>query len=228
LLKPLAEDTQAHLAKVSHELEIREIPTLRDVYPQLAHEDAGYPFQPYQIHRRPSATETCVIMHSSGSTGLPKHIPQTHIGTTQLVVLSKEWKEHSPRLLIGSMALPAFNPFSIGLQLFHPIFTLVPIAVFPPVSASGGSLGIPTPQSVIDHAKSTGANALVAVPFFIEAWSKSPEIVEYLKTLEFVLASAGVRLQSLYGGTEFGLTVSLIPSEDRMDWEYAKFLEEVD
>ncbi|KAG6846150.1 hypothetical protein H0H93_015727, partial [Arthromyces matolae] len=140
------------------------------------------------------------------------------------------------------MALPAFNPFSIGLQLFHPIFTLVPIAVFPPVSGSGGSLGIPTPRSVIDHAKSTGANALVAVPFFIEAWSKSPEIVEYLMSLEFVayaglqlipkignqLASAGVRLQSLYGGTEFGLTVSLLPSEDRMDWEYAKFLEEVD
>ncbi|KAG6915763.1 hypothetical protein DXG01_009968 [Tephrocybe rancida] len=240
-LKSLIEETQAHLAKFSHEVEIREIPSLDAAYPQLAHEDARYPFQPYPILRRPSVSEICIIMHSSGSTGPPKPIPQTHLACTQLIVLSKEWKEHSPRLLIGGMAIAGFNPFSIALQLFHPAFTVVPIALFPPTSASGGAPVTPTPQAIIEHAKSTGANALVVVPPFIEAWSKSPEIVDYLKSLEFVayvglqlipkignqLASAGVRVQSIYGGTEFGLTVSTLPSEDRMDWDYVRFLDEV-
>ncbi|KAG5337476.1 hypothetical protein C0989_009589 [Termitomyces sp. Mn162] len=260
VLKSFVEDMQAHLDRYSHKVEITEIPPLAAAYPQLAREDADYLFEPYPILRRPSPSETCIIMHSSGSTGIPKPIRQTHLACTRLATLSPEWKEYSPHLVLGCMALPAFNPFAVVLEIFHPAFTVITIALFPPVYITGGIPRTPSPQAIIEHAKATIANALVAVPpVFIESWAKSPETIEYLKSLEFIvsfcspepdsfpltpcdkayaglnlipkignqLASAGVRLQSIYGGTELGIPVSTLPNRDVMDWEYVRFIQDV-
>ncbi|KAG6843649.1 hypothetical protein H0H87_002019 [Tephrocybe sp. NHM501043] len=73
---------------------------------------------------------------------------------------------------------------------------------------------------------------------FIHAWSAIPQALEYMKELEFVaytgapllpkvgneLASAGVRLNAIYGSTETGSPCHLIPEkENNLEWEYLRF-----
>ncbi|KAG6828418.1 putative NRPS-like protein biosynthetic cluster, partial [Tephrocybe sp. NHM501043] len=149
---------------------------------------------------------------------------------------------YAPRLIVASMALPPFHGVGVGTHLFNAVYGLVQNAVFPPTSgAIGGPPILPSPQNVLDHCKATKANAMFIIPAFIHTWSSMPEAVELLKGLEFVtyaggplppkigdrLASIGVRLNPLYGGTEFGIVTSEAPlkGSDKMDWEYVRFAE---
>ncbi|KAH0581464.1 hypothetical protein H2248_012544 [Termitomyces sp. 'cryptogamus'] len=238
-LKSLIDETKARLSASSYEVQIEEIPSLVVAYPQLAHETVGYPFEPYPtLSHRPTAMDTCMIIHSSGSTGIPKPIPQTHLYWIQIAAIP-ELREHIPRLVLGSMALPPFHAFGVGYQIIHPAYNVLACAVFPPTSAvSGGSPVVPSPNIVLEHAKATGTNAIFTIPAFIQAWSNSSDAIDYLKTLEFVsyaggplppklgnnLAASGVQLYPFYGGTEFGgPTCILRDKAEVMEWEYMRF-----
>lgn len=68
---------------VSHspefELSIEEVPSLFQIYTKLGHETAEDPFEAYPPgNARPGLTDVAFYLHSSGSTGFPKAIPQTH------------------------------------------------------------------------------------------------------------------------------------------------------
>lgn len=63
----------------TYELSIEELPALDAIFPRLGREVAEDEFIPYPaIHIRPALSEVCLYLHSSGSTGLPKVIPQSH------------------------------------------------------------------------------------------------------------------------------------------------------
>ena len=63
----------------TYELSIEELPALDDIFPRLGHEVEKDLFIPYPaIQIRPDLSEVCLYIHSSGSTGLPKVIPQSH------------------------------------------------------------------------------------------------------------------------------------------------------
>lgn len=63
----------------TYELSIWESPTLDLIFPRLGVERKEDPFIPYPaVETRPALSEICMYIHSSGSTGLPKVIPQTH------------------------------------------------------------------------------------------------------------------------------------------------------
>ncbi|KAG6808600.1 hypothetical protein H0H93_016710, partial [Arthromyces matolae] len=179
-----------------------------------------------------------MIIHSSGSTGIPKPIPQQHLYWVQ-TTSPAELREYRPRLVLGSMALPPFHGFGVGYQIFFPAFSILAAAVFPPISGTtGGSPIVPSPQATLEHAKATGTNAIFTVPAFIQAWSHSEDDINYLKSVEFVtyaggplppklgnrLAASGVQLYPFYGGTEFGgPTQVLRDRKEVMEWEYMKF-----
>jgi acyl-coenzyme A synthetase/AMP-(fatty) acid ligase len=57
-------------------LSIEEVPLLHEIYPKLGHEKEEDPFEPYPPGPRPSLDDICIYIHSSGSTSLPKSIPQ--------------------------------------------------------------------------------------------------------------------------------------------------------
>ncbi|KAG6872432.1 hypothetical protein C0995_009766 [Termitomyces sp. Mi166 len=236
-LEPLIKATKTSLVAMSHEVQIEEIPSYSSVYPHLAHEVAQDPFERYPAPKRPSMSDTCIILHSSGSTRNPQAIAQTHLSWIQNIE-SPELREHMPRLRLGCMALPAFHMFGIGLQIFTPVYGVVATSVYPPTSGSGGSPMVPSPQSVLEHIKSTKANAIFIVPSFVQVWAASHEAIDTLKELEFLgyaggplppkignyLTAAGVRLNPIYGGTEFGVVSHLVPLKDSpMDWEYLRF-----
>lgn len=205
-LKPLIDATKDSLTELSHEVQISEIPSLALVYPQLAHEVADRPFEYYPPPRRPSMLDTCIILHSSGSTRNPKAIFQTHLSWIHLILsrmllqllistlnshfgrLSAEMRVHNPRLVLGSMGLPPFHAFGIAMHIFFPTYGVLATAVFPPTSVPGGSPVQPSPQSVLEHCKSTKANALFTAPAFIQAWSTMPQAIDFLKELEFLVS----------------------------------------
>ena len=71
-------------------LTIEEMPSLNEVYPKLGRERVDDPFKPYpQPTTRPPMTDIVLYLHSSGSTGLPKAIPQTHQTLAQWAAFRK-------------------------------------------------------------------------------------------------------------------------------------------
>ena len=80
-LRDLIEDVKVEIfAKdPTYELSIEELPALDVIFPRLGVESKKDPFIPYPaLETRPAISDVCMFLHSSGSTGLPKTIPQTH------------------------------------------------------------------------------------------------------------------------------------------------------
>ena len=78
-LRDLLNGVKAEIFEPTYELSIEELPALDAIFPRLGHEVEENPFIPYPpIQIRPDLSEVCLYLHSSGSTGLPKVIPQTH------------------------------------------------------------------------------------------------------------------------------------------------------
>jgi len=62
------------------QLQIDEVPVLRDLYPTLVGDAPNEPFSPYPPPiLRSSKNDILFYLHSSGSTGFPKPIPMTNL-----------------------------------------------------------------------------------------------------------------------------------------------------
>jgi acyl-CoA synthetase (AMP-forming)/AMP-acid ligase II len=65
--------------KAEIEVEIKEIPALSDIYPDLKSNKKGADVELLPVPKRKVFAEgTEVYLHSSGSSGFPKSIPYTH------------------------------------------------------------------------------------------------------------------------------------------------------
>lgn len=59
-------------------LTISEMPPIYQIFPRLGHETAENLFVPYpKAQNRPQLDEVMLCLHSSGSTGIPRTVPQT-------------------------------------------------------------------------------------------------------------------------------------------------------
>ncbi|KAJ6473883.1 hypothetical protein C8R45DRAFT_835129, partial [Mycena sanguinolenta] len=218
-------------------LKIEEIPSLSEVYPNLGAEKLESPFQAYYSSDQSlalSLDNIALYMHSSGSTGFPKPIAQTHralVGWASLPAVA--YTRLDIEKPMANMGLPCFHLFGITFQLLMPLAG-TPAAVYPPSATSPSMLPvIPTPDNILDHAKQTKCRSLLAVPSLLATWSKSPEAVAYLATLHSIiwaggplpqrigdgLVDAGVPLICGYGATEMGaITVVKRLEEDAKEW----------
>ncbi|KAF8174362.1 hypothetical protein K438DRAFT_1849366 [Mycena galopus ATCC 62051] len=225
-------------------LSIEEIPLLGQLYPHLSHEKKEHPFKPY-----PSGTakidDLAFYLHSSGSTGLPKCIPQTHRSIIQLAALGA-----LPQIPVLSSRqevaiLPPAHMFGLICQLLCPMLNNATVCIFPPASTRTEYMMPPVPSSraAIENSKRTNATAIFAVPSIIAEW-QSPEDVAYLKTLNMVVCGGGplpyqigdflfkqgVRIIPVYGGSEFGSMTLLEKRQvdwDDGDWNWLRFDERV-
>ncbi|GJE99727.1 acetyl-CoA synthetase-like protein [Phanerochaete sordida] len=222
------------------------MPALEEVFPKLSR---GTKADDADVEPYPKPTEhvdvqqPTLYIHSSGSTGFPKSIHFTHRRLLQWIAHNYFGKTAGPRY--GAMGLPSFHALGVMLQLIHSLATGAEVVVFtpqhpaPPVVAH--------PQSVYEVSQLGECAAMLALPTFIEAWAHSSEIVDYLITLTILmygggplaistgdkLVARGVRLQSEYGGTEFGspsMAWDDVPSSSDgrpdPDWMYFRALEQ--
>ncbi|KAI0905314.1 hypothetical protein F4823DRAFT_632972 [Ustulina deusta] len=170
-----------------------------------------------------------LILHSSGTTGLPKPIP------------------HPQRFLLSFAACHDFSPggdvsgLSVStLPLYHGFGLVSPLLALGigkpccfPASAS-----LPTAESTIELLSETRARSLLTVPSILEDALRhlSDNELDVLRDLEFVvigggainagvaasLAGRGVKLLNHFGATEVGPLAPIAVPDAGYDWRYVR------
>ncbi|KAJ6480154.1 putative aminoadipate reductase [Mycena sanguinolenta] len=245
-LDALLVEVKEELAQVDPDfpLTIGEIPSVSQIYPYLGAESPQSAFDPYPLGTRPAWDAVCIYLHSSGSTGFPKAIPETNRVIWQWSTLTtlRDMRNNVGHPL-GGMPIPCFHMSSIQVLFITALHGRIPVALFPPTASSPDALPVfPSPENVLEHSRRTGSKSLMLLPFFIVAWAQSLESVEYLRTLSVVgfsggplperignaLVETGVKIRNIYGATEFGAVSAIVPFEgDEKLWEWVRFSDEI-
>ncbi|KAH9993902.1 putative NRPS-like enzyme [Xylariaceae sp. FL0662B] len=190
-----------------------------------------------------------VVMHMSGTTGLPKPIIWTHETCVQVLnSKSSETPGGIPSvdgdLLYGKRIIVTLPPFH-GALLAQLMLGAVPYGnvVIAPVATA-----IPTAQGVVNALKQTPAHVAVLVPSVVAELAQkmvwNPELLDYcaahLETIIYVggdlpqdigdRVAAKVYFRSQWGATETGIVPHLLPPEllasqssGRSLWRYVRF-----
>ncbi|KAJ5326865.1 hypothetical protein MYU51_001535 [Penicillium brevicompactum] len=222
-LKLQVEEIKAFKASVA----VMEVPKFEQMVTNFSR------YYPYDTAYQAIEDETAIIIHSSGTTGVPKPIHLTHgfLGTVdkqgQIAVpkgrVSAIPKKTRQNYLFLSTA-PFFHLMGIYATAMS-VFQGAPF-VYPPPTAS---LTIETFIEVISAEHPTVA---VITPALVEAVGQSATALEALSALEMVCIGGAplapdigdtinkrTNLVSVLGASELGLIPSLIP-ENKADWEY--------
>ncbi|KII87501.1 hypothetical protein PLICRDRAFT_257848 [Plicaturopsis crispa FD-325 SS-3] len=248
-LRALFDEIEVEIATKGEpfELEISEAPAFDLLYPCLGRETSSDPFDEYPepaLDRRPKLSDILLYLHSSGSTGFPKPIPQSHLSMIQWCTfpIVAETSEFTPPIRLAAMALPPFHATGLIVQLLSPLISLRGTCLYPPMAKNGGTGQpiIPNSENFIEHARRTRATALITVPTFLETWAHEPSSVEFLKSLTFVafgggplapakgdsMFKASVKLRSFYGATEFGAPIHVAMRQSDIEagnWAWIRF-----
>ncbi|KAF3003827.1 putative secondary metabolism biosynthetic enzyme [Neopestalotiopsis sp. 37M] len=186
-----------------------------------------------------------VIMHTSGTTGLPKPIVWTH-DTCNQVLNAKSQKAPEgtvsvdSTLINGKRVIITLPPFH-GACLAQLVVGAIPFGnvVIAPVAAA-----FPTAQGVVDALKQTPADAAILVPSVIAELAHNPELLDYCaQHLETIIYIGGdlpkdigdrvadkLYLRCQWGQTETGIVPQLLPAElvppaptAKELWRYVRF-----
>lgn len=191
-----------------HEMRVDDPPAFTSIYPSLAPSSTNGPAsEPYPPPpEQPPFTSVAFYLHSSGSTGHPKPVPQTHEFVLRWCSCSTVSHSRTHGVRWGVHALPPFHTMGIASQLLAPLVAGHPSSLFPPSAVQASPPVIPTPDATIDNARKTGCNAIFSVPTFLEVragtprleglsltftasqkWAQSEDDIEYLKTLKYLV-----------------------------------------
>ncbi|OKL61788.1 hypothetical protein UA08_02211 [Talaromyces atroroseus] len=173
-----------------------------------------------------SSHKCAFIIHSSGSTGLPKPIFQTHGACISNYSTSKAYR--------ALLTLPLFHNHGLS-TFFRSLFKKKGISIY--------NANLPlTGKNVLETMKVTVPESFHGVPYVLKLLSETEGGIDELAkceqvlfggsscpdTLGDLLVNAGVRLISHYGATELGqLMTSARPREDKA-WNYLRPLPAVD
>ncbi|KAG5337253.1 putative secondary metabolism biosynthetic enzyme [Termitomyces sp. Mn162] len=162
-----------------------------------------------------------LIMHSSGTTGLPKPIYHGQTYPLMFATCHRLPEQQEPFQYVGFGFLALHLSLSIGMPF-----------ILPPASV------IPTGKTVLQAIETNGAQYLFTVPSILEEIISLPGGLglETLKNLEIVVtggapmkessgvkvSSAGVKLLNHWGCTELGPIVPIERIIGGYDWHYVK------
>ncbi|KJK62622.1 Male sterility protein [Aspergillus parasiticus SU-1] len=167
------------------------------------------------------STNVCWIIHSSGSTGHPKPIYQTHAGALRNYANNFGLK--------GFITLPLFHAHGISC-LFRAIHSQKLIYMYNAKLPLTASYLLSTLQGHPD------IQVLYAVPYALKLLSESEQGLESLARMELVmfggsscpkpigdtLVKNGTLLVSHYGTTETGQLMTSFRERSDLDWDYVR------
>lgn len=197
------------------------------------------PVVPYQPNFDEAVDDPIVVLHSSGSTGLPKPVVMTH-GTFAVMDNDRNFptvlgrKNHDLTLFdfdgAESRIYEPFPPFHVGgfiYKIVLPLYTHT-IPVFgPPLRPPSGAL-------VADILKQQSVRGCILPPAVAEQLLHEPDGLDCFKQLDVFCYGGGPLSQTtgdtissvtsvcqFYGGTEIGQVRQLVPQGG--DWPYMEF-----
>ncbi|PVI00997.1 acetyl-CoA synthetase-like protein [Periconia macrospinosa] len=207
--------------------------------PSVAHLlDKSYPPYPFSKTYETAKWEPLWVIHTSGSTGIPKPLVWTHeTAARNMNFLAKDpppGLQSLDRLHQGNRVLTTFPPFH-GACLVGYLLTGVP---FGSVFIAPLSGAIPTAEGVVEALKHAPADMAFLVPSIVSELSQDPGLLEYCaNNIKLILYAGGdlpqqvgdtvaskVPLHCQYGASEIGLTAQLLhPDMKPSDWRYVLF-----
>ncbi|OLN81296.1 Iterative polyketide synthase CazM 10 [Colletotrichum chlorophyti] len=197
---------------------------------------------PYTKTAAEAEWDPFVVLHTSGSTGLPKPIVLKHGSVTLYDALRPlpEWNGTVPMSrVIQDTSERHFGP----MPLFHAggVFSFVGNAIFGGIRIAFGIPDRPlTPELLVECIQATGSQSAGLPPSLLEEMCQRPEQLEVLKHLSYVffgggplnekagdtMARHGVTLINLIGATE-SLPLLLYYQKNQNLWQYFLFNEEL-
>ncbi|KAI8950517.1 hypothetical protein F4801DRAFT_343559 [Xylaria longipes] len=188
-----------------------------------------------------SLLDTLFIIHTSGSTGIPKPLNWTQETAMRHIEASSRHPSDAltsiDSFFHGKRVLSTLPPFH-GAGLLQHLLYAIPFGNIPVIPAAAGA--IVTAQGVVDALMQTPADVAVMVPSIIAELSQSPELLDYCaKNLQLILYIGGdlpqavgdhvaskIRLRCWWGASEVGMPQQLIVPELESyegGWRYVRF-----
>ncbi|KAF7507856.1 hypothetical protein GJ744_010020 [Endocarpon pusillum] len=175
-----------------------------------------------------------LVLHSSGTTRLPKPIYQPHRYLLGFSVCHQR-SDHEDIAGLNLSTLPLYHGFGL-------LAAALSLGVGKPFWLASAHV-VPTGPSTVDALRSSGARSLMTVPLILEEISLLPEDqgVQALVRLQFVacgggplkpsvgnvLAAAGVKLLSHFGATEVGPMTPIFAPTLGYDWHYFRLRQDI-
>ena len=186
----------AKSTKFDHVLSQRKMTTA--IVPELSEllDDAPAPVYPYTKTFEEARKDPCLVLHTTGSTGLPKPI------TWKLEILStyEAWRlipsvdGYIPTTEVYQESRRAYN----CMPLFHTsgLNTCITMSLILGVTTVFGSASVITHASYVDEMHQLpGVDASVAPPSIYEELTHNPASLERFSKFRYILVCGGMSLQ---------------------------------
>jgi hypothetical protein len=109
------------------------------------------------------------------------------------------------------MGQPSYAFSGISCQLLGPLYGGVPVVVYTPTVTSPELLPIsPTPDNMIDCARKTNCKVILTLPAVLVAWFKSPDTMEFLKSLNLIVSLMYCPLADRYPYSKLHLSCAAV------------------
>ncbi|KAF6228467.1 hypothetical protein HO133_008197 [Letharia lupina] len=184
-------------------------------------------------------SEPLFVVHTSGSTGMPKPLVFTHAAAaanTKMMSLDPPVDyESQDRVYQGKRVFIAFPPFH-GAYLASHLFNSVTFGTVMIAPTSGAIL---SGEGLVESLKKTPADVAFLVPSIVQDLAQNQELLDYCsRHLRAIIYCGGdlpqiigdvvasrIRLLNQFGASELGLTPAIISLTDRgsEDWKYTQF-----